>query len=198
MTTYLFFDVETTGLPKNYNLSPVQHPDNWPHIVEMAWALCESNGNIITQQSHLITPELYKELPSIITDITGITKDELIFKGTPLRSVLDKFLTDLDKATYTVAHNISFDVQVTIAELIRLKDIQYKKLISTPRICTMQLGTDLCKIPKGNMGYKWPKLSELYQFLFNEVFKDAHRALPDVLAEIKCFFEMIERGVKVQ
>jgi len=51
--------------------------------------------------------------------------------------------------------------------------------------------TSLCKLPnKYGNGYKWPKLSELHNFLFNEDFADAHDALGDIRATIKCFFEL--------
>ena len=33
----------------------------------------------------------------------------------------------------------------------------------------------------GQKGYKWPKLSEAYQYFFNEAFVDAHDALGDVV-----------------
>jgi len=34
---YLFFDTETTGLPKNWK-SPVSYLKNWPRVVQIAWA----------------------------------------------------------------------------------------------------------------------------------------------------------------
>ena len=36
--TYLFFDTETTGLPKNWK-APVTDTENWPRIVQIAWIL---------------------------------------------------------------------------------------------------------------------------------------------------------------
>jgi hypothetical protein len=33
---YLFFDTETTGLPKNYK-APVTDLNNWPRLVQLAW-----------------------------------------------------------------------------------------------------------------------------------------------------------------
>lgn len=34
---YLFIDCETTGPPKNYR-APVDDLDNWPRLVQLAWA----------------------------------------------------------------------------------------------------------------------------------------------------------------
>ena len=33
---YLFFDTETTGLPRRWN-APVTDVDNWPRLVQLAW-----------------------------------------------------------------------------------------------------------------------------------------------------------------
>lgn len=35
---YLFFDTETTGLPKEYR-ARTEDVDNWPRVVQLAWAL---------------------------------------------------------------------------------------------------------------------------------------------------------------
>ena len=58
----------------------------------------------------------------------------------------------------------------------------------------MQSATDYCQLP-GRYGYKWPKLSELHQKLFDKDFDNAHNALADVEAMVKCFFEMKSRGI---
>ena len=34
--TYLFFDTETTGLPRNWS-APVSDLNNWPRLVQIAW-----------------------------------------------------------------------------------------------------------------------------------------------------------------
>ena len=64
----------------------------------------------------------------------------------------------------------------------------------TDKICTMKIGTDVCKIP-GPYGFKWPKLEELYRHLFGENFIGAHDALSDCQATASCFFKMAENGV---
>jgi DNA polymerase III epsilon subunit-like protein len=58
----------------------------------------------------------------------------------------------------------------------------------------MQESTAFCKIP-GPYGYKWPKLMELHQKLFNEGFDGAHDAMNDVLACGRSFFELQRLGV---
>ncbi|KAF0237889.1 MAG: DNA polymerase III subunit [Prolixibacteraceae bacterium] len=43
---YLFFDTETTGLPKNWK-APVTDLNNWPRLVQLAYLLYDSDGNQI-------------------------------------------------------------------------------------------------------------------------------------------------------
>ena len=58
--------------------------------------------------------------------------------------------------------------------------------------CTMQAGTNFCKIP-GKYGYKWPKLMELYVKLFGHDFEGAHNAMSDIDATQECFWKMRSR-----
>ena len=37
---YLFFDTETTGLPRNWK-APVTHLNNWPRMIQIAWIACD-------------------------------------------------------------------------------------------------------------------------------------------------------------
>ena len=47
---YLFFDTETTGLPKRWN-APVTEVDNWPRLVQLAWISCDEQGNRLACRS---------------------------------------------------------------------------------------------------------------------------------------------------
>ncbi|MDZ7715500.1 MAG: hypothetical protein U5J95_04740 [Balneolaceae bacterium] len=59
------------------------------------------------------------------------------------------------------------------------------------RVCTKEIGTDICKIP-GNYGYKWPTLEELYNHLFDDKFEESHDALNDAKAVADCFLNLKE------
>jgi len=187
---FLFFDTETTGLPKNYQV-PAEDTDNWPRLVQLAWLLSDKNGNEVARNSLIIKPEGFI-IPEQASAVHGITTEQAIQEGIELTKALTEFSKALATTKILVAHNISFDEKIMGAEFIR-KDIKHN-LIELPKICTMQKSTDYCQI-EGNYGYKWPKLIELHQKLFNEDFEDAHDALADVKACARCFFELIERKV---
>ncbi|MDY0201854.1 MAG: 3'-5' exonuclease [Bacteroidales bacterium] len=187
---YLFFDTETTGLPRNWK-APVTDLNNWPRMIQIAWALFDEKGNGIESEGFIIKPENF-EIPLDASRVHGISTERAMNEGVALETVLNKFNELVAQANFIVAHNISFDEKILGAELLR-KRIQ-SDFNSKRKLCTMQSSTNYCKIP-GPYGYKWPKLSELHIKLFGVDFEDAHDAMVDVNATVKCFWEMRKRGL---
>lgn len=193
---YLFFDTETTGLPKNkmYDASP-SRSDIWPRLVQIAWLLVDCDGNVIKKKSAIIYPDGFT-IPQDATNVHHITTERARREGLPLLDILEEFMQDFEKAECLVAHNIEFDQHIIGAELYRL-NIPYKSFMDKGSICTMRSSTNYCKLPNPNGydNYKWPKLEELYSILFERKFVDAHDALADITATKDCFFELKRRGV---
>jgi len=187
---YLFFDTETTGVPVNYN-SPASDLDNWPRLVQLAFVVTDDEGKIIRKRDYIIKPEGF-EIPKGASDIHGITTEIAQEKGLILEDVMYLFLLAVKKCECVIAHNISFDEKIMDAEFIRCK---FPEIIcNKERICTMKSTIDFCAIPNA-MGFKWPKLQELHEKLFGCQFEEAHNALADVEATVKCFFELKNRGI---
>lgn len=190
VTNYLFFDTETTGLPKNYK-SPYTDTDNWPRLVQLAYILCDSNGQVIDNGCWIVKPNNFI-IPNEASDIHRITNERAQLEGLPINIVLNNFKSILNQSDYLIAHNISFDVNILGAELTR-SNIK-SNIDSIIKVCTMENSTNYCAI-KGNYGYKWPKLSELYFNLFNANFEEAHDAAVDIEATYKCFWELINKKI---
>lgn len=53
---YLFFDTETSGLPRNWK-APITDLNNWPRMIQIVWTLCDTAGNRINTHSYIIKPE---------------------------------------------------------------------------------------------------------------------------------------------
>ena len=187
---YLFFDTETTGLPKNWK-APVTQVDNWPRLVQLAWASYDYTGNLIEQKDHIIKPVGFR-IPIGASKVHGISTERALAEGEDLLEVLAGFQHQIKEATHLVAHNMNFDEKIMGAEFLR--NGFRNRIPSKDLICTMKSTTDLCQIP-GRYGYKWPKLEELYDFLFGESFADAHNAAADIAATSRCFWELKRRGV---
>jgi DNA polymerase-3 subunit epsilon len=186
---YLFFDTETTGLPKNWK-APVTDLNNWPRMVQLAWLLFDTDGKKLAGDDYIIKPEGFT-IPIETSRIHGISTERAIEEGKPLRSVLEEFSTLIEESEYLVAHNISFDEKIVGAEFLRnkMKDGTAEK----PKICTMHSSTNFCQIP-GPYGLKWPKLSELHYILFSTGIEEAHNAAIDINATAKCFWELKRLG----
>ena len=186
---YLFFDTETTGLPKNWK-APVTDLDNWPRLVQLAYLFYDRNGYLISGGDYIIKPVGFT-IPSDASRIHGISNEKALGEGKALLSVLQEFQALVDESEYLVAHNISFDEKIVGAEFLR--NGMPDSLVSKRKFCTMQGTTNFCKII-GPYGYKWPKLSELHYKLFQENIEEAHNAAVDIHATAKCFWELKRIG----
>ncbi|HET6991020.1 MAG TPA: 3'-5' exonuclease [Bacteroidia bacterium] len=182
---YLFFDTETTGLPGNWR-APVTDLNNWPRIIQIAWMLCDEQGNEIERFCNLIYPAGWKVPTDDFWIKHGYSQEKSEREGIAIGYALQKFIDALERSKYLVAHNMDFDQKVTSAEFIRAN---LKTIHRTQKICTKTSATDFCKIP-GPHGYKWPSLEELHKKLFGTSVDGAHDAFNDVVALKNCFFEL--------
>jgi len=189
---FLIFDTETTGLPKRDN-APISEVDNWPRVVQIAWQLHDEAGDLIEYNNLLIQPEGF-EIPYSAEKIHGISTEKALKHGMPLGEALQKFNGSVEKSTFLVGHNIRFDINALGAELIRngiATDFLQKE-----QVCTMRSSTEHLKLSGGRGGkFKPPKLMELYEFLFEEKFMEAHNAAADVEATARCFFELLRKKI---
>jgi DNA polymerase III subunit epsilon len=187
---YLFFDTETTGIPRNYK-APVTDLGNWPRVVQLAFVLADSAGKELGAEEFLIKPEGFV-IPADATRVHGITTERAAAEGVAVRKALEGFLGALASARALVAHNMAFDEKILGAEFLRAQ--LGNPLPKAKRLCTMEAGTNYCALP-GRYGFKWPTLGELHRKLFGKDVKEAHAALADVRSCAACFFEMRKRGI---
>ncbi|MFA7066240.1 MAG: 3'-5' exonuclease [Dysgonamonadaceae bacterium] len=186
---YLFFDTETTGLPKNWK-APVTNLNNWPRLVQLAYLYYDNNGNKISGGDFIVKPEGFT-IPAEASRVHGISTERALREGESITSVLQHFNSLIEQASYLVAHNISFDEKIVGSEFLR--NGMQNSIPSKNKICTMERTTRFCAI-NGPYGYKWPKLSELHYKLFGTGFEEAHDASVDVTVTAKCFWELKRLG----
>ena len=188
---YLIFDTETTGLPKRWD-APLTDSENWPRCIQIAWQIHDSKGGLVTHQDYLIQPEDFT-IPFDSEQIHGISTALAMAEGVSLSTVLADFQKALDGVHYIVGHNVSFDRNIMGAEFLRagLSDpLEEKPVIDT---CTEETA-QLCQLPGGRGGkFKLPTLGELYHFLFQQSFEEAHNATADVEATSRAFLELIRQ-----
>lgn len=190
MSRFFVFDCETTGLPARRNAA-IEDVDNWPRIVQLAWATYDAWGRLEKAESRIIRPDGFR-IPEESTRIHGISHDRALAEGRPMREALERLVSELASPfDGVIAHNLEFDRSVVGAELIRAA--LPCRLFDWPGLCTMTSTTDFLKLP-GPYGNKWPKLEELYAYLFGAAYDGAHDAAHDVEACARCFFELRRRG----
>ena len=203
----MFFDTETNGLPPKYD----PYLTSQPRIVQLSWVVADENKKKKKKCGYLIKPVDF-DIPEDAVKVHGITKMKAMRDGVLIQEALSLFLTDLAKCNALVGHNVSYDIQVLRGELERFKIANVVQEL--PYYCTMRLSVDYCKIPTEaayirnfsqyisyslrhphEYKYKFPKLLELYEFLFDERFDNAHDANADVEATVKCFYELLKRKI---
>ncbi len=185
----MFIDIETNGLPKLKGYCKYYDPCKFKYydtsrIIEIAYVLC--NGTIeYKRESYLIKP-----INFIIKnhEIHGITQEEAFKKGKNINEVLKLIKKDIKDIDSIVAHNILFDLNILLSECFRQKKINLVNIIKSKKlICTMTSGK---KYMKNNRN---PKLTKLYETLFNKTIEQEHRALSDVIYCKDCYFGMINK-----
>ncbi len=188
--TFLFFDTETTGLPK-FSWAPGWLLPNWPRAVQLGWVLTDRHGVELHSDCRIIRPSGFTFPPESIA-IHGITQEIALREGDAIDVVLADFCSDVGDSEVCVAHNVRFDIGVLTAELVRLGKPNCFRNRSFR--CTMRETTQYCGLPRGKK-LKWPSLKELYRILFDCDITLHHNALADARSCAQCFWELKRLGV---
>jgi DNA polymerase III epsilon subunit-like protein len=203
----LIFDTETTGLPK----TKVINPDSlhlWPHIVQLSYLVYDSDNNdIVVMEDNIIKTASGVVISQESSAIHGITSDISQTRGVNLDNVLNGFFGALKNVDVLVGHNISFDINVIVVELLRMiynpntgvsaEELNSYKinlhLLNNYKnvYCTMQKTIDFCAIKSisktGREYNKFPKLIELHSKIFDTTPNNLHNSLNDILVTLRCY-----------
>jgi DNA polymerase III epsilon subunit-like protein len=206
----MVFDTETTGLlpKKPANASSTNVPlEEYPYITQMSFIVFDVKNYVVVHYynayiripSHII-------ISSEVEAITHITNEKLEMYGIDIKEALLELYKWYFKVKAVVAHNLYFDGKMVQTELRRhYKDMlydtqeviqlfnsayaQYKNIVL---YCTMLASHRACNIEilrNGTYYRKFPKLMELYEYLFGETPEDLHNSLVDSLVCLKCYLK---------
>jgi DNA polymerase III subunit epsilon len=192
----LFFDTETSDLFK-FGVQKYSD-DNFPWVVQLGAVLAESEV-IYAELNVIIQPE-GREISDEAARVHQIDQDLAKQVGVWESDVASIMSSLIRRAETLVAHNYDFDSQMLAAMFKRNGPSSVVDALFGPNsFCTMRETTDLCQLSGGPYGqYKWPKLQELHQFLFNEPFVGAHDAMFDIRATMKCYYELKRREIEAR
>lgn len=189
----LVFDTETTGLPKSRNKIGEWWID-YPNIIQLSWVLYDSElDKMISYGDDIIKLKDGKKIPEDSIKIHKITNDEMNEKGIPILEALVNFNIAIECCDIIIAHNLEFDKNMIISEMLRNDIIPVFNIYNKEEYCTMKTNIEFCKIKRfskyGKEYYKYPKLEELHSLLFKEENKpkNLHNALNDVIICLRCY-----------
>lgn len=185
----LFFDTETTGVPRNHN-APVSDVENWPRLVQLGFIVMDGKDTLV-EQEFIVKPEGF-EIPVEASNVHKITTERALAEGTPVNKVILEFMFWMNQCDTIIGHNVDFDVHVFGAEYYRIYGSNPFEGRKT--VCTMKSSTQFVGIPRSG-GFKYPKLHELYRKLFDKDMGAAHTALQDIQNTALCYFALVERGI---
>ena len=187
----LIFDTETNSFPKDWK-TLLHDTYNCPRLVSISWNKIAPDGKLLSNKNYLIKPDGFSiDIASI--NVHGITNEFAQKNGQPLKEIVLEFNDEIGDCKYIVAHNIEFDYAVIFNEYMRL-NLDAGNLCTLKQICTMKKSTDFCKI-QSSKGYKYPKLNELHQKLFQKSISTEHNAQTDAEACMRCFKELYNKKV---
>lgn len=170
----VFVDTETTGF------SPERD-----RIIELAAITIKSGNNgpyrYRTYGSFVKLPR-YSHVPAKITELTGITDNDLLLHGALEQYVANQFChMILNERTLLIAHNAHFDVKFINAMLERQCSAYH--LWHLGYLDTLKVYKD--RVPKNH------KLSDaIAHYGLTEVANNSHRAIDDVEALIEVTYAM--------
>jgi len=180
----LFIDLETTGLPKTkgfnsyYDYTDLEKYDS-SRIIEIGLILTDKEGVVIEEYSSMVKPDNFTGLKPIITQITGITDDDINSQGKSTYEVLaeTRKYFEIYEADIIISYNIGFDLNILLSELHRINQSWSKQTIihinSINKECAMELSKTVLNLNRH------PKLCNVYKQLFNVESNQDHRALSD-------------------
>jgi len=173
-----FFDTETTGVNPREDV-----------IIQFGWIFWEFDPVLnVWEEKERINQYINtdKHIPYQATCIHWITNDMLV-EYEYIDYYIDQFLSYLKKADYIIGHNISFDANMLYYECKRLW-ISVDFFENLNFLDTMRPTSELVN----GRWWRWPKLKDLYRFLFWYDFENAHDAMADIEATRQCFLELVK------
>lgn len=188
------FDTETSGLPvrSGYTFPCYKNLEAYDsaRIVSISWIVSQ-NHKPIAQAYYIVKPVGFVIGEESI-QIHGISNEKALAEGLDIVRIFKELRAALEMCHNIVAHNVKFDVSVLKSELYRCivstGDVDCKAMFEVldklNTICTMNKGKEI-------MGTrKYPKLAELYKYIYNQDIQNAHNAQYDTYYCYQCFKHM--------
>lgn len=176
------FDTETDGLIKN---------SIFPNIIQISWMIMDYDGIIYKKSTELINCDFNEKSEAF--KINKIKPDIIRKLGIEPEEAYLKIMYDLKYCDLIAAHNIGFDFSLLKNEFEKYH-IDFD-LTNVKKFCTMKWGHNEFK-NNSNPDPKFPKMTELYEYLFNHSVRQYHNSHSDVVILSKIIKEILFKEKK--
>jgi DNA polymerase III epsilon subunit-like protein len=171
------FDTETDGLIKN---------ESFPNIIQISWMIMDYDGIVYKKNTELINCDFNPNSDAF--KVNKIKPDIIRKLGVEPEEAYLKIMYDLKYCVMMSAHNLDFDYPVLKNEFYKYNiDFDFSQI---KRFCTMKWGHSQLK-NESNPDPKYPKLTELYEYLFNHSVRQYHNSHSDVVILSKIIKEIL-------
>lgn len=186
----LVFDTETTGLiPKGsqsiWSLTS-EELATYPYITQLSAVLYDVANNKLEQvfNTYIKIPD-HVEIPQIVTDITGITREKCR-GGMNIVDALNAFHALWEKSETLIAHNMWFDSKMIMLEYKRNKMYCDVFKDRDALYCTMIQGM------RHVGANRFIKLSYLHEHMFGQLDDNVqlHNSLVDTMVCLRCYLAL--------
>lgn len=177
---FVFFDTETDGR------GSFRRPFTQT-VVQVSWTVTDKAGCPLENFTSFV-----KGATALDFNPNGWSVEEINENGIEPLEARNKFIEAVNRINknngYLVAHNINFDMDA-------IKSLGVPRSLFKKVFCTKDNTTNICCIPD-KRGFKWPKQTELYNFLFPDwqETKQTHDASDDVHMLMENFWECWTRA----
>lgn len=151
-------------------------------IVQISWILYDD----ITKEQEENDFILNTHCEILNSEIHGITTEQSR-NGYNFSEIINIFFEDVEKCDLLVGHNIKYDLNALEVELARENMYEYIEILYNKKYYDTMVNS--VKFSPKN---KFIKLTELYFIFFHENFENAHNALEDVRATLRCYLKLQE------
>lgn len=185
------FDTETSGVRAGRNV-----------ILSLSWQVLDSELNTVSEQTRYFDwPEDISRVEQGAININKLTRTRLAELGTIDKAKgLEEFADVLTESSMLVAHNAKFDISF-VREEMKENNLEANNIRKLAVFDTMVDMTLYCKLPlnghhHGIGGYKYPRLSELADFLNIDTSDiDFHQSAADVEVTVRCLRNINKSGL---
>lgn len=181
MPRVIALDVETSGLPERKSFDEYFPPEEIVHYDRCRILSIAMVSDYYCKYS-IIHPSGTFDIDPVAQKLHGISASKATSVGISLQDFFSHDLIQtLKKSDIILGHNVLFDKNILLSELVRndMNEV-HDLLIQKTWYCTMKNGKEILRLEKN------PRLSQLYQILFQKDNPDAHHALGDARAALEC------------